>query len=138
MRRTAFAPALALALASAAAPAFAQADMLTAPRLACVAQSVTRCSAKGKCATQPASAKDRAEILVVDFRLKTARVRRKGAMRPFAEIVSERVEGGERRFVLEEVGSNTRIDVAVSKSGRLTLAIGRDGDGAVAACTAAS
>ncbi len=97
MRRAAIAPALGLALALAplAAPAFARADVLTAPKIACVPLNVTHCSGPGKCKTRPAGAKDKTEVLVIDFRTKTATIRTGGKSRSFAEIAHERPERGE-------------------------------------------
>jgi hypothetical protein len=124
-----------VALSALAPPAFAQADFLKAPKVACAPDSVTRCSAADKCTTRPASAKDKSDLLVIDFAAKKAAVRRAGEAKPFAEIVEEQVSGEERRFTLAQPGnSGERLRATLSKSGKLSLAIGGDGNRAEAVC----
>lgn len=127
-----------LALAAAASsPAFAQADFLKAPKVACSPESVTRCS-NGQCTTKAATAKDRSDVLVVDFAGKKASVRRGSEAKPFADIVDEKLEGEERRFSLAEPGKNgagDKLSATLTKAGKLLLALGRDGSKAEATCT---
>jgi len=124
-----------------AAPASAQIDFLKAPKVACAPESVTRCSAADKCTTRPASAKDKADLLVIDFAAKKAAVRRGGEAKPFADIVDEQVNGDERRFALARPGKSgdgVKLRAVLSKSGKLSLITGGDGNKAEASCTAES
>lgn len=130
---------LALA-AAAAAPAFAQADFLKAPKVACSPESVTRCS-NGQCTTKPATPRDKSDVLVIDFSEKKASVRRGSEAKLFADIVEEKVEGEERRFALAEPGKpggGEKLSATLTKAGKLRLAIGGDGSRAEAACAVES
>ncbi len=130
-----------LALAAAASqPAFAQTDFLKAPKVACSPESVTRCS-NGKCTTKTATAKDKSDILVIDFAGKKASVRRGSDAKPFADIVDETLEGENRRFALAEPGKpngGDKLSATLTKAGRLLLAISTDGSKAEAVCTVES
>lgn len=126
--------------AALASPAWAQADFLKAPKVACAPESVTRCS-NGQCTTRPATPGDKSDVLVIDFAGKTASVRRGGEAKPFADIVDDKVEGEERRFAMTESGKSgagDRLSATLTKAGKLRLAIGGDGSRAEAACTVES
>lgn len=124
-----------------AQPAAAQADFLTAPKVACTPESVTRCTAPGTCTTRPASARDKTEILAIDFAGKKATVRRGGDTKPLGDVVEEQVSGDVRRFVIAEsggTGPGSRLASTLSKAGKLALLIGNDGSKAEATCVAES
>ena len=63
--------------AAVSAPALAQTDFLEAPKVACLPDSVTRCS-NGQCTTRPATQRDKADVLVIDFATKKVSIRRGG------------------------------------------------------------
>jgi len=125
--------------AAVSAPALAQTDFLEAPKVACLPDSVTRCS-NGQCTTRPATQRDKADVLVIDFATKKVSIRRGGEARPFADIVEHERAGGERRFVLGEPGKagGERVKGSLTKAGKLTLEIGTDGSRGEATCTAES
>ncbi len=126
-------------LAALATPAYAQGDFLTAPKVACTPDSVTRCSG-GQCTTKPATAKDKGEVLVIDFAAKKVSVRAGGKVNPFAEIAEDQVSGEERQFALApgEGKNGERLRAKLSKAGKLSLAIGADGSRAEATCAVES
>jgi hypothetical protein len=128
-----------LGLACFASAAAAQ-DLTAAPKVACTPDSVTRCEAADKCSTKPATARDKSEVLVIDFGAKAASIRKNGEARKFADIIDEGVSGGVRRFSLAEGGKADGLKLAGSldKSGKLTLAIDRNGSKAQATCTVQS
>jgi hypothetical protein len=132
--------ALCLALGVLAAPAAAQqGDFLTAKKIACVPDHVTRCSAPDKCETKEASARDKSEVLVIDFEAKKSAVRKDGKEEPFADIVEDKVEGDLRSFLMREPGSTDNakaIAVTISKTGKLTLKLDGDRHRAEATCRA--
>jgi hypothetical protein len=130
----------ALAGLALAGPAAAQGDILKAPKIACAPESVTRCEAADKCTTRPASAKDKADILIIDFAAKKATVRRAEGAQPFADIVDEQVSGDQRTFALAQSGKADSLKLAgtLDKSGKLTLAIDGNGSKALATCTVQS
>lgn len=124
-----------------AQPAAAQSDFLTAPKVACAPDSVTRCTAADACTTRPASARDKAEILVIDFAGKKVSVRKDGDTKPFGNVIDEQVSGGLRRFAVTESGRSgggEKLAMTLSQSGKLTLLIGSDGNKAEATCVAES
>jgi len=128
-----------LGLACFASAAAAQ-DLTAAPKVACTPDSVTRCEAADKCATKPATARDKSEVLVIDFGAKTASIRKNGEARKFADVVEQGVSDGVRRFSLAEGGKSDGLKLAgtLDKSGKLTLAIDRNGSKAVASCAVQS
>jgi hypothetical protein len=69
------------------ASAAAGQDLTTAPKVACTPESVTRCEAADKCTTRPASARDKGEVLVIDFGAKAASINRNGATKKFADVI---------------------------------------------------
>ena len=122
-------------------PAFAETDFLTQGKIVCTPERVTRCGADQKCTTREASARDKTEVLVIDFAGKSASVRKEGALKPFADVVDVKVEGEERRFAFAEPGksgSGEKLEAILSKSGRLTLLTGKNGSKAEAICVAES
>ncbi|HEY7610826.1 MAG TPA: hypothetical protein VIF14_16475 [Alphaproteobacteria bacterium] len=129
---------LAVALAQ---PAAAQTDFMKAPKIACTPDSVTRCEAANKCTTRPASPGDKSEVLVIDFAGKKASVRKGGETKDFADIVQDEVSGDVRRIAVTEIGKSgqgDKLSMTLSKSGKLTLDIGGNGNKAEATCIAES
>lgn len=127
--------ALTLALAGSAT---AETDLTAAPKVSCTPESVTRCEAADKCTTRPASARDKGEVLVLDFAAKIASVKRGSESKKFADLVEDTVAGGERKFALAEGGKADGMKLAgtLTKDGKLTLAIDQNGSKALALCVA--
>jgi hypothetical protein len=124
-----------------APPAFAQTDVTSAVKVACEPDTVTTCSAANQCETRPASARDKRDILVIDFASKRVSIRRGGELRPLGEVVEEQVSGDDRRFVVSESGrpgQGKRLSMTLAKSGKLMLRLGTNGEGAEATCSAES
>ena len=135
-------PAAALALATVlAGPQLASAqDLTAATKIACTPDSVTRCESADKCSTKPASARDKSEVLVIDFGAKAASIRKNGELKKFADVIDEGVKDGARRFSLAEGGKADRpkLGGTLDKSGKLTLSIDQRGSQAQATCTVQS
>ena len=128
--------ALALALAPSAA---AQTDFLSVGKVACTPESVTRCTEPGKCTTRAASAGDKTETLVIDFAGKKITIRKGGAAKPFADVAEDKVSGDVRHFVVAESGgSGSKLEATLTKAGKLSLLVGKDGGKAEATCKAES
>ena len=94
-----FAVAAALAVA---APALAQdVDFMTAKKISCVPDRLTRCKAPGvECETRETSASDKAQPLVIDFVAKKSFILRDGQERAFGDVTEDKVEADGRRIVL--------------------------------------
>lgn len=124
-----------------AGPAAADTDFMTAPKVACTPDSVTRCEAADKCTTKPASASDKAEVLVIDFAGKKAAIRKGGETKDFGDVVQDEVAGDVRKIAVTELGKNgqgDRLAMTLSKTGKLTLDIGGKGNKAEASCAGES
>lgn len=128
----ALAAAVALALA---APAAAQTDFTAAAKVECTPESVTRCEAPDKCTTRPASARDRGEVLILDFAGKKASIRRGGEVKEFATISGDKVEDGLRRIEMAASGNTESLAMTLAKDGKLTVLVG-NGNKAEAICKA--
>jgi len=124
MKSLAIVSALAL-IAAAPQAALAQADFLTAKKIACTPVQTLEC-ADGKCKATPVSEKDKAEVLVVDFTTKKSAVRTAGVSKDFGEIGEDKVEGSVRTFQLGE-SKDSMIKVTLDKAGKLTLFMGTEG-----------
>jgi hypothetical protein len=130
-------PALAAAVALALAPpAVAQTDFTAATKVECTPESMTRCTAPDKCTTQPASARDKSEIMIIDFAAKKASIRRGSEVKEFAAISADSVEGGVRRITLTAAGSGNTLTMTLTKDGKLMVPLGSGGNKADAVCTA--
>ena len=129
---------LVVAASGFAAPAAAQADLMTATKIACTAVSTTTCTGPGKCTTEAASAKDKAEVLVIDFAGKVASVRKEGKLEKFADIVEDKVSGDTRTIVMGEAGKadSEKVPATLGKDGKFTLTLDKDGSKADATCVA--
>ena len=130
------AAALAFAAGLALPPLAAAQDLTAAEKVACTPDSVTRCEAADKCSTKPATARDKSEVLVIDFGAKAASIRRNGEARKFADVIDEGVSDGARKFSLAEGGKADGLKLAgmLDKAGKLTLTIDRNGSKAQATC----
>lgn len=127
--------ALGLALAPAAA---AQADFMTAPKIGCVPDTVTRCDADNKCETRDASAKDKSEVLVIDFGSKKVSIRAGDKTQELGEVTDDKVDGEVRRFSVRPPGAAdaTRMaSVTLTRAGKLTLSFDGDRQRAAATCS---
>jgi hypothetical protein len=90
-----------LAAAGWSAPAQAQTDFLTAAKIACAPERMTRCKEPGvECVTREAGERDKAQLLVLDFAGKKALLSRDGEERPFGDVMEDRVDGAVRRIVV--------------------------------------
>lgn len=113
----------ALGLAAAAAfalpqPALAQADVLTAKKLVCTPDKVTRCKSAGvECETKEATARDKTQPLIFDFDGKKGLMRREGNERPVGDISEDKVEGEVRTLTLGG-GGQTPIAFRIKKDGK--------------------
>jgi hypothetical protein len=126
--------ALGLALGS---PALAQSNFLTAPKIGCTPDTVTRCSAADKCETRPASDKDKNEVLVLDFSAKKASIRAPDKTQEFGEIAGDQVADGERRFSIRPAGAtddSRAVKIMLKGDGKLTLFLGGNLNRADATC----
>lgn len=134
--------ALAFAAGLAALPSLAAAetDFATVGKVACVPDTVTRCSEPGKCTTREASARDKAQVLVIDFAGKQVTMKRGEDFRPMGKVTEDTVEGGVRRIVMTEgeAGKSRTARMALGKDGKLSIDFGGAGNKAEATCTAAS
>jgi hypothetical protein len=111
MPRIATVTVTALALA-AAAPAAAQMPA----KYVCTPDASTLCDKDNKCQTEPASAADKDEKLLLDFGTKKAETRRDGKVEPVGDIVDDKVEGEKRVFGIR-VGGNPPLTMAVELVG---------------------
>jgi hypothetical protein len=111
----------ALGLATALAlpqPAAAQADVLTARRLVCTPDKVTRCKSAGvECETREATARDKTQPLVFDFEAKKGLMRREGNDRPVGDLSEDKVEGDVRTLVLGG-GGQVPLSFRINKDGK--------------------
>lgn len=112
--------AAALGLAAAAAPpAFAQAEVLTAKKLVCLPDKITRCkSANTDCETKEATARDKTQPLTFDLEGKKGLMRRNNNDAPVGDITEDKVDGGVRILVLAGPGGQTPITFRVQKDGK--------------------
>ena len=114
--------AVALGLAAVAAlpqPAFAQADVLTAKKLVCLPDKITRCkSANTDCETKEATARDKTQPLTFDLEGKKGLMRRNNNDAPVGDITEDKVEGDVRILVLAGPGNQTPITFRVQKDGK--------------------
>jgi len=114
-------PIAALGLAAALAlpqPASAQADVLTAKKLVCTPDKVTRCKSAGvECETKEASARDKTQPLIFDFESKKGVMRRDGNERPVGDISDDKVEGEVRTLTLGG-GGQTPLAFRIKKDGK--------------------
>jgi hypothetical protein len=94
-------PAAAFALASALSAA-APAAAAPSGKLLCSPETVSRCAEPGKCETRPASARDKEELLLLDFAAKKASIRRDGKDTAFGDIGEIREDGGKSHFTVKE------------------------------------
>jgi hypothetical protein len=132
------AAALAFSAALAGLPplAAAQTDFATVGKVACVPDTVTRCSEPGKCTTRDASPGDKAQVLVIDFAGKQVSMKQGDRSREVGKVTEDKVEGGVRMIVMKEGDART-AHMKLGKDGKLTLDMG-GGNKAEATCTAAS
>ena len=131
-----------VASASAALPqlAAAQTDFATVGKVACVPDKVTNCAEPGKCTTREASARDKAQVLVIDFAGKSVSMKRGEEARQVGKLTEDKVEGGVRTLVMldGEPGKGRTANMKLGKDGKLSIDFGADGNKAEATCTAAS
>jgi hypothetical protein len=125
--------ALGLALPQAAAQT---ADFLTAKKVACVPDRIIRCDAANKCETKDATAADKTEVLVIDFTVKKASVRKAGKEEPFGDVADDKVEGELRTFAVKS--GNESMAMRLTKAGALTLLLEGEKNRAEATCSAES
>ena len=117
-------PAFAAALGLAAAVAFpqaalAQADVLTAKKLVCLPDKITRCkSANTDCESKEATARDKTQPLTFDLEGKKGLMRRNGNDAPVGDVTEDKVEGDVRVIVLGGSGGQTPITFRVKKDGK--------------------
>ena len=120
--------------------AAAQPDFATVGKVACVPDTVTNCTEPGKCTTREASARDKTQVLVIDFAGKSVSMKRGEEARPVGKLTEDKVEGGVRTIVMVdgEPGKGRTANMKLSKDGKLSIDFGGAGNKAEATCTAAS
>lgn len=114
------------------------ANFLAVAKIACTPEKITRCTSDDKCESRDASAKDKSEVLVIDFAGKKASVRSGGKQEPFGDIDGDEVTGEERRFSVREPGAaddSKAVKMTLSRSGKLTILIDGNRHRAEATCT---
>ena len=130
------APLLAATAFGLAAPAMAQANFLSAPKVACRVVSITICTGPGKCRDEPVVNNEQSEVLIIDFAGKTTSVRTDGKLEKSRDILQDKVSGDVRSIVLGKAGKTDADNVAarLGKDGKLTLLIDKDGSKEEATC----
>ena len=120
--------------------AAAQTDFATAGKVACVPDTVTRCSEPGKCTTRDASARDKSQVLVIDFAGKSVSMKRGEKAREVGKLTQDKVDGGVRTIVMidGEPGKGRTANMKLTKDGKLSIDFGGAGNKAEATCTAES
>ena len=120
--------------------AAAQTDFATVGKVACVPDKVTNCSEPGKCTTREASARDKTQVLVIDFAGKSVSMKRGEEARQVGKLTEDKVEGGVRTLVMldGEPGKGRTANMKLTKDGKLSIDFGAGGNKAEATCTAAS
>ena len=134
---------LAGSIALAAAPAaLAQTDFLTAKKLSCAPDRMTRCKAPGQeCETREASASDKQQPLVIDFEAKKVSMQRGGESRDFGLVLEDKVEGDTRKVKLgrgDDPNTKETLEFVLGKDGKM---LGVRDEGKIkfeATCTPAS
>src|SRR5689334_12087035 len=91
---------LAAAALFCAAPALAQSDLLTAPKVSCTIVSVTECTGPGKCTTESAGEEAKAAPLIIDFAAKTVSQKKEGKLEKLADVLEDKAGGATRNLVL--------------------------------------
>ncbi len=135
--------ALAFAAALAALPqiAAAETDFATVGKVACVPDTITRCTEPGKCTTRDASERDKSQVLIIDFAGKQVTMKRGEESRPVGKVTEDKMDGGVRTIVMTEgdPGKGGRVaNMKLGKDGKLSIDFGGAGNKAEATCTAAS
>jgi hypothetical protein len=97
--------------------AAAQADVLTAKKLACTPERIARCETADTCEFKAASDRDKTQPLVFDFEGKKASMRREGNERPVGDLTDDKVDGDVRVVVLGG-GGQTPITFRIAKDGK--------------------
>jgi hypothetical protein len=133
VKRAPGAVAAALLFLALAPPAAAEADLTAAAKLVCRPDSLTRCQA-GQCKTEPASARHKAEPLIIDFAAKKVFSRIGGDLRPEGDLTDDETTGGTRRFAMIVPRDGSKVRMTLTKAGKLTIAVGAEGDKAEAIC----
>jgi hypothetical protein len=123
-----------------ATPALAQSgDLLSANSIACTPERVTDCESADKCTSRDATARDKQDLLVIDFAAREAFVRNAGKRSDVGPVIEDRIVGGVRRFGIRDGSQVTQMSLAAD--GALTLTLVEEGGRqyiAHARCTAGS
>lgn len=118
-------PAAAL-IALAGAPALAEttpANVTTADAITCIPERMARCKSESECSWTTASEQAKEQILVVDFKAKTASFMHKGKKRGGGVVFDDKFEGEARSFVISKDAtrpSHSTMKMTVDKAGKLT------------------
>jgi len=116
------AAALAFAVALPEAALAQPADFLTVKKVACAPERMTRCKEGGvECESKEASAGDKKQLLVIDFAVKKAVMRREGEERPYGDVGEEKVEGDIRTIVIvrQQGERKNLVTFRLDKSGKM-------------------
>ncbi len=117
-------PVIALAAVAVAPAARAeQADLTKVDAVTCTPDRIARCKQDGTCQWRDATARNKQELLVIDFKAKTASFRYKEQNRGGGVILDDKTEGDARRFVISKDKSRnprTTMELSLDKAGKLT------------------
>lgn len=116
-------PAAALAALAAAPALAAEVDVTKAESITCAPDRIARCKKDGDCEWKSASARDKEQLLVVDFKAKTASFMFKGKRRGGGLVLEDKMNGGSRAFVIskdETRNPRTTMELAIDKAGKMT------------------
>jgi hypothetical protein len=101
----------------------AAADITTTKSMSCVPGKGARCTDEGKCKWREASARDKTQILVVDFASKTASIQRGDKRKKMGDVVGDKVTGDVREVVISRTGKRdprNEMVLLVKASGAFT------------------
>ena len=92
----------------------AAADMTTADRISCAPTRSARCNKDGKCKWKPATERDKAQVLTLDFNAKTVTVQRRDRRKQIGLVAEDKLAGGVRRVVVRsKAKSDPRDDMVL-------------------------
>ncbi len=80
------------------------ADLTKVERMSCVVIKSARCKKEGGCKWKPASERDKAQVLVIDFKAKSASFQRGDRRKQIGLVAEDKLAGGVRRIVLSATG----------------------------------
>ncbi len=113
-------------IALAATPALAETtavDVTKADSITCAPDRMARCKSETECSWKTANEKDKEQLLVVDFKAKTASFMHQGKTRGGGLVLEDKMNGEARSFVISKDATRkprTTMEMTVDKTGKLT------------------